>query len=513
MKTINKLFLGLCTCVLLVVAGCSKEDPIVAETTPVITGLDADYYMLVRDELTLAPTVENRVDSVVWTLDGQRVANTAEYTFAAPNDPAVFRLVFKAYNLGNIAQKAVTITTGKFTNLSTQPNTIVSLAVSDKLKGKAVTWEVLNAPSTLYRLVQPDAQSGLFITLDKGTYQLRAVSGTITDTVIVSVQQPGLERQSPYISKVFDYLPAPGQFVNELPKYVEGDTQEDMNQKVARELVGENANMITLGGWGGYVVLGFDHTIANLPDRRDFRIFGNAFGANANPRPNAPFGGSCEPGIIMVAYDKNKNGVPDEDEWYEIKGSGNFSADKEPWYAAAVANKNDTRTFRGYEMTYERPLSETEEIAGTVDDPKSYATINKYIRWTDNQGQTGYKIKNVYHKQSYYPLWKKDDKITYKGIRLANNAIDESGQGSYYVLYAFRYGYVDNYPNLHDNAGIDIDWAIDKDGNKVDLPGIDFVKVYNGIDQENGWLGEASTEVGRGEDLHLLRIKIETIHP
>jgi hypothetical protein len=270
--------------------------------------------------------------------------------------------------------------------------------------------------------------------------------------------------------------------------------------------VGEDANTITLGGWGGYVVVGFDHTIVNVAGSRDFRINGNAFGANANPRPNAPFGGSCEPGIVMVAYDKNKNGKPDEDEWYEIKGSGNFSAENEPWYSAAVTNNNDVRTFRNYEMTYNRPTTETP--AGT---PQNNISISNYIRWTDNQGQQGYKAKNTFHAQSYYPGWVKDDKITYKGIRLAENGIEESGQGSYYVLYAFRYGYVDNYPNAHDNSGIDIDWAIDKDGNKVNLPGIDFVKIYNGIDQENGWLGEASTEIGRGEDLHLLGTKIETI--
>ena len=508
MKTINKLFLGLCTCVLLVVAGCSKEDPIVAETTPVITGLDADYYLLVHDELTLAPIVENRIDSVVWTLDGQRVANTAEYTFAAPNDPGVFRLVFKAYNFGNIAQKAVTITTGRFTNLSTKPNTILSLAASDKLKGKAVTWEVLNAPSTLYRLVQPDAQSGLFITLDKGTYQLRAVSGTIADTVIVSVQQPGLERQSPYISKVFDYLPAPGQFVNVHPSYEEGDTQEDINKKVGERIIGEKNELITLGGWGGYVTFGFDHTIVNIPGRRDFRILGNAFGANANPRPNAPWGGSSEPGIIMVAYDKNGNGIPD-DEWYEIRGSANFSAQNEAWYEIALDNGNDINTFRDYEMTYNRP--ETEEHDAELSGEQVHITIKEYIQWSNNQGKEGYKVKNKFHNQTYYPAWVPEDQLTYKGVRLAQNAIDESGQGSYYVLYAFQYGYADNFPNRHDNAGIDIDWAIDKEGNKVDLPGIDFVKVYNGVDQENGHLGENSTEITGGENLHLLEINIATI--
>ena len=38
-------------------------------------------------------------------------------------------------------------------------------------------------------------------------------------------------------------------------------------------------------------------------------------------------------------------------------------------------------------------------------------------------------------------------------------------------------------------------------GNYVKLPGIDFVKVYTGTNQEAGWLGEISTEVGGAYDL------------
>ncbi|GEP93255.1 hypothetical protein SAMN05660909_05094 [Chitinophaga terrae (ex Kim and Jung 2007)] len=383
-------------------------------------------------------------------------------------------------------------------------NAILALEAPKKFANRNdLKWEVVSAPSELYRL-SGQGLTALFSAVVKGNYKLKVSAADLVDTVFVTVQQAD-KTPSPYTAKVFDYLPAPGQFVNEMPKYEAGDTYESMVAKAGKALVGDDAGMITLGGWGGYVVLGFDHTIVNVPGRRDFRINGNAFGANTNPRPNAPFGGSCEPGIVMVAYDKNKNGKPDEDEWYEIKGSGNFSAEGELWYSAAVGGKLDTRTFRNYEMTYNRPVTEEESA------PEGSVSIRNYILWTDNQGQQGYKIKNVYHSQSYYPSWVKDNKITFKGIRLAQNGIDESSAGNYYVLYAFRYGYADNYPNTDDNSGIDIDWAIDKNGNKVNLPGIDFIKVYSGVDQENGWLGEASTEVGRGEDLHLLGTNIATI--
>ena len=59
-------------------------------------------------------------------------------------------------------------------------------------------------------------------------------------------------------------------------------------------------------------------------------------------------------------------------------------------------------------------------------------------------------------------------------------------------------------PNEDEGSTFDIDWAVDKKGNKVNLPGIDFIKVYTGVRQNCGWLGEVSTEVCGVEDLHLL---------
>jgi hypothetical protein len=507
MNNKNKLLLSL-ACLLIFIGSCKKETIEDIETAPVLAGVESDYYVLVRESILIKPVIENRVDSIEWILDGKKVASALQYTFQASSEAGTHTLIVIAHNRGNIIQQVATITVGRYKTFVTTTNTIVELEASAKYANLTdVKWEIITAPSELYRLSDNKTNKALFASVMLGTYQLKLSSGSLVDTIRVTVQQP-VKPFSAYIAKVFDYLPAPGQFVNELPKFNTGDTRETMLTKVSNDLVGEETNLITLGGWGGYVVVGFDHTIVNVAGRRDFRIDGNAFGAAANPRPNAPFGGSCEPGIVMVAYDKNKNGKPDEDEWYEIRGSANFTAEQEPWYSIAVAKGNDVRTFRGYEMTYNRPLSET-----ATGGSQTHIAIENYIRWTDNQGQDGYKIKNTFHSQTYYPGWIKEDKITYKGIRLARNGMNESASGSYYVLYGFRYGYVDNYPNAHDNSGIDIDWAIDKNGNKVVLPGIDFVKIYNGIDQENGWLGEASTEIGRGEDLHISGKKIDTIIP
>lgn len=310
---------------------------------------------------------------------------------------------------------------------------------------------------------------------------------------------------TPYITKVLEYLPAVGQFVNELPEYEDGDTQEAMNAKALEYLADNQRSLVTLGGWGGYIVVGFDHTILNVPGKRDFRVLGNAFYANDNKDPYD--GGSCEPGIIMVAYDANRNGKPDENEWYEIQGSAHVDHTKEPWFdmIKKVPGSDMNFYYRDYEMTYERPTKEEFTDTGVP-----FVGIVNYVHWTDNRGGKGWLPKNTFHKQTYYPKWIKGDKYTLRGTRLPQNSRDQSGVGRYFVLFKFRYGYVDNEKNNLDDSAIDIDWAIDKYGRKVHLPGVDFIRVHTGINQVNGWLGENSTELSGINDLHVLKEDIPT---
>ena len=155
---------------------------------------------------------------------------------------------------------------------------------------------------------------------------------------------------SPYVTQVIDYRPAPGQFVNTMPSYEEGDTQETMNAKVLEAIGNGKKGMITLGAYGGYVIVGFDHTIQNVEGEKDFRIVGNAFT------------GSSEPGIIMVAYDKNQDGKPDADEWYELAGS--------------EYGKNTT--IKGYEITYFR--NEKDHVpTPDLENYYSYGLVTKFI--------------------------------------------------------------------------------------------------------------------------------------
>lgn len=289
------------------------------------------------------------------------------------------------------------------------------------------------------------------------------------------------QEASPYISRVFEYRPAPGQFVNMLPRYEDGDTPATMAAKAEACLADNRQEMITLGAYGGYVTFGFDHMVENVTGRMDFQVLGNAF-YSASSTGSSREGGSCEPGIVMVSYDANGNGMPD-DEWYELAGSEHGSP----------------ATVHDYRITYYRPDEDKEPTP-----ENAYVTDTTYVRWADNLGRRGYVFRNAFHRQSYYPLWTDEDDMTFEGTLLADNAVDESGNGANYVQYAYAWGYADNHHNADDRSKFNIDWAVDGNGNRVTLPGIHFVRVYTAVNQCCGWLGETSTEVQGASDLHLL---------
>lgn len=246
-----------------------------------------------------------------------------------------------------------------------------------------------------------------------------------------------------YASALFGFLPAPGQFINKSPGNLES----------AHTVLNGNTGMVSLGAWGGSIVLGFDHTVENIGGEEDFVVYGNAMSNFA------------EPGVIWVMKDENGNGLPD-DTWYEIAGS---ETGKEGY-------------IRDYEVTYARPDPATGDVP-----------------WTDNKGNAGVVSTNTFHTQPYYPEWL-GATYTVRGVLLPSSNIDMTVP-TYITSAPFAYGYADN---TSGGDKIDISWAIDKDGNHVALSGIDFVKIQTGIQANMGWLGELSTEVTGVADLQLL---------
>ncbi len=267
------------------------------------------------------------------------------------------------------------------------------------------------------------------------------------------------------VINLIDYHPAPGQHIND---------SLTGTPAVALKMLSGSGSSLSLGAFGGYLVLGFNSSIENDPDNPygvDFVIYGNASGNHS------------EPGIVKVMKDDNKNGFPD-DTWYEIAGSAHYSGNLK----------------KDYSITYFNP-------------GQAYAAD---VSWSDNQGLSGKVFKNSFHSQPYYPLEEifpgiPGDSMSFSGSELKSNVKISNGL---YVSSPYVFGYADNLPvknpdfsGIPDNPytidqtegdggdGIDISWAIDSEGNYADLPEIDFVMISTGVNETAGWLGEISTDI------------------
>ena len=234
-------------------------------------------------------------------------------------------------------------------------------------------------------------------------------------------------------NKVYEYTPAPGQFINELKTGGFDGTQTTPERAIAyaearmseTNQKGEPyPNYVSLGGFGGYMIVGFDHSIDNSGEY-DIAILGNSFS------------GSSEPGIVWVMQDENGDGMPN-DTWYELAGS----------------ETGKEETIQDYAVTYYRPSG-------------PYMPV----QWSDNLGNKGeIDYLMAYHRQEYYyPLWIESDSYTLTGTCLKARNYDRSGKGTYWVNAEYDWGYADNFSPIDRLSGDD--------------------------NAKSGWLGEISTEV------------------
>ncbi|AWK05599.1 hypothetical protein HYN56_15685 [Flavobacterium crocinum] len=236
--------------------------------------------------------------------------------------------------------------------------------------------------------------------------------------------------------KLIDYLPA--------PNYAMGSyaTKEESLQATQTSL--NEGGSVNLGTFGGYIITTFDHTVVNTYGKRDFTVLMAAGTASVKYSPVS----------IAVAYDANKNGIADENEWYEIAGSEYYKS----------------TTVKNYELTYKKPNEAAIPVTGTL----SWQYDTAYLPWTDNKNASGNITRtNTRRRNNYYPAWV-GDSYTLKGTKIFIPTKDVSdGAGTSYNVGTFDWGY----GGIKDPS-IDISWAVDKDGKKVHLPGVDFVKVY-----------------------------------
>jgi len=254
--------------------------------------------------------------------------------------------------------------------------------------------------------------------------------------------------------KVYEYIPAPGQFIGELKTGGFSGSEHTASDAIAyaeRRLT-ENG-FVSLGAFGGYIVVGFDRVVKNNSGY-DFAIGNNAFNT------------SSEPGVVWVMQDENEDGIPN-DTWYELSGS----------------ETDNNGTIHDYAVTYYRPTAPKMDVS-----------------WSDNRGGSGVVeyLENFHNQEYYYPQWIDEDSYTLTGTCLQPKSYDSSDNGSMWINPPFGWGYADN-DSMEDNINhenlFDISNARMANGDIAPLEHIDFIKVQSAIQQQCGWIGEVSTEV------------------
>ena len=348
------------------------------------------------------------------------------------------------------------------------------------------------------------------------------------------------------------FLPAAGQFVNEGANSSGwGGAFTKKNANTLKGIVeGYVSTGVSLGSFGGYVVMDFGEPAKDATGKVTGGIFNdaaNAYGVDFTLYGNA-MGTWAEPGCVQVSQDGST--------WYTLAGSLHYqtptytvAADETvkdedgnvlPDYKTITVSKSGA--IWNYSVTYENPVPDDDSLATGESGTTGKNVVYSYTGLSENGN--GRVLFNNWHRHNYFPLLNNyfvgvnghtaldgivntisplalgnyasytpkasstvGAKLTMSGVRLmpASNSTAPD---------TFLFGYVDCHPNgtlstvqvnpyttgrtSNDNSNgdpMDLSWAVDDNGNPVYLASVRYVRVYTGVMQMNGMMGESSTEV------------------
>ncbi|HBG41924.1 MAG TPA: hypothetical protein DDZ96_01030 [Porphyromonadaceae bacterium] len=437
---------------------CNNED----WPSPIISGGAAtDTTLNIGDKLVLAPDITNLKDiSYTWLVNGKEVSSGETYYMFTATEPGNFIVTLRATNKGGTNEQlfkilveepiAVTLENG----LSTPMCKVLSIkpaitgperddyeyewAIGDSIIGQTETLE--------------------FIAVNAGDYTLTLTAKAGKQSSSANCQVKVEEAE--YIDNaynVLEYYPSPAQGHNWSIIGTSSNWKYGYEHPLsyteflakATELKKENGYQgLIIGSWGGYATFQFDHTIADVPGKTDLEI--NATYANAD----VP--------TVYVGYDRNQNGKPDEDEWYEIKN-----------------NDYGMEDIPEYEITF---------TYLKIDIVTNEKKANIYFGWKDNQetpqeGEVAYNmtykkaltIEGTLSTKGFFPGYYMKDKESKEVVLLDGWKSSFSRKGKRITKDVT--GSVYRYQKLN----VDIAMAVNTKGEPVDLPGIDFVKVRKSV--------------------------------
>jgi len=410
--------------------------------------------------------------TVTLTYDGQTVVNTfvVDVAFVRPKTETAVTI-----DINDLAETDIDVmAASQFWNYPTRAEEMKNCRINLLTAPARGAAEVVDCEAGYPVIRYTPAENTPDFTREKFSYEIVHPLGQTTAPATVAIDI----HHNLWATRIIELLPAPGQFTNTTTSKLE-------NAQAALER--KSGFVASLGSFGGYIVYGFDAPVKNDPHNPygiDFQISGNPL--NAGKRSSW----WAEAGAVQVMKDLNGNGIPDDGEWYELAGS-------DYWLSSTLHDIEITYHNPGYQQRYTVPF-------------------------TSDRGLDGAVLTNNFHRQPYYPLPENypgvpRDRVTFSG-NLIKGVLDKRSPSNIEYYRGPAFGYADNWGSKLDPAaitdpynqkiryeqgepmpqdGFDISWAVDREGNHVELDQIDFVRVYCALWENAGWLGEASTEAGQ----------------
>lgn len=287
---------------------------------------------------------------------------------------------------------------------------------------------------------------------------------------------------SPFATRVIAFEPAPGQFVRNAAY---SDPARALGPPGAGGGVffADNTKVVSLGGLGGSITLGFDRPIwrSRFNIRGcDFIVYGNAIFAGGDPTRRF-----AECGVIEVSRDDNGNGLAD-DAWYLIPGShlsvpasravvGYDASTLSPLWVPP--GRSGTWTVSTYQLT-------SAAVAGHV-------LVNSAAAGDGDQEQ-------VWGYADLMPTMTLGD---YDGDGVADDPANLPTPERFYTVPDDPL-VVGVTPGSGGGSAIRLAWAVSPlTGAPADLDRIDFVRITTGVGVISPVLGEVSTEVSAVADV------------
>lgn len=336
-----------------------------------------------------------------------------------------------------------------------------SIVVPKDVTEKILTYTVSEGASVKVGTTQQTAVDGVYtlaLTTSQKSLTITSSDGKVTNTYNFKIQK----KSDGYPDKVVDYLCIDSQYTNGIGA-----------GNGASPWVSLSGSITSIGNFGGYITYYYDDAITDNPNNKygiDFYVYGNANKDTSTSTKTSFF----EPGQAWV------------------------SEDGENWYALAGSAHYDDGVDWNYSVTYTK-------------------SSNGKTAWTDSHGNThnGLSYSGVYPSASIYTMndLAASDNITLSGIALParNGKIATAGEAT--DAYPVKWGYADCFVNgtkgkdvnpYTDNTnfdlqtnGFDLKWAVDENGEPVDVSDKEFhyVKIVSSSNLWHSAFGEKSPEI------------------